>query len=142
MILDCHRLDRLQRRFRHLYGDRAPHLTERLLALVGRYGVGIAPHRPSSLWNENDVVLITYADSLRGAGEAPLRSLHRFAVERFKGLFSTIHLLPFFPWSSDDGFSVIDYRRVDPACGDWHDIDQLGGEFRLMFDFVLNHCSA
>ncbi|CCJ73274.1 Putative sucrose phosphorylase [Cronobacter condimenti 1330] len=51
-------------------------------------------------------------------------------------------MLPFYPWSSDDGFSVVDYHRVDPLCGDWDDIARLGRHARLMFDFVCNHISA
>ena len=61
---------------------------------------------------------------------------------RLKDLVSGIHLLPFFPSSSDDGFAVIDYRAVDPAYGDWDDIETLGKRYRLMFDAVINHVSA
>ena len=42
------------------------------------------------------------------------------------GLFTYLHILPFFPYSSDDGFSVMDYRAVDPALGDWDDMLALG----------------
>ena len=55
--------------------------------------------------------------------------------------FERIHLLPFFPWSSDDGFSVIDYRRIRPDLGDWQDVELLGESFDLAIDFVMNHCS-
>ncbi len=93
-------------------------------------------------FSQEDVVLITYGDSLNQSGEAPLCTLHKFANSFFKDVFSTIHILPFFPFSSDDGFSVMDFLSVKPQLGTWRDINKLGGDFRLMFDHVLNHVSA
>jgi glycosidase len=93
-------------------------------------------------FSQKDVFLITYGDTLKKTGEAPLETLYRFAVNRFKDVFSTIHILPFFPFSSDDGFSVVDFFEVDPELGNWEDIQRMGREFRLMFDLVLNHVSS
>ena len=89
-----------------------------------------------------DSVLITYGDSLKKDDERPLQTLHRFAASYLKDVFSTIHILPFYPYSSDDGFSVMDFFSVDPALGSWKDIKSLRGDFHLMFDHVLNHISA
>ncbi|MEZ6089036.1 MAG: sugar phosphorylase [Pirellulaceae bacterium] len=100
------------------------------------------PQRPSSLWSQSDVVLICYADQIRDRDCSPLTSLRQFLVDyQLQGLLKCIHLLPFCPYSSDDGFSVIDYLAVDPNAGDWGDIEALGRSFDLMFDLVLNHCS-
>ncbi|AKE95852.1 sugar phosphorylase [Cronobacter sakazakii] len=93
-------------------------------------------------WDETDVVLITYADQFSAPGEKRLATFQRFFEKWLKPYFSHIHLLPFYPWSSDDGFSVVDYHRVDPQCGDWDDIARLNTQARLMFDFVCNHISA
>jgi len=93
-------------------------------------------------WDEQDVVLITYADQFREAGKPTLSTFSRFYQQHLQSTFPLVHLLPFFPWSSDDGFSVIDYHQVDPLCGDWQDIARLHQETRLMFDFVCNHMSA
>ncbi len=93
-------------------------------------------------WDETDIVLITYADQFSAPGEKRLATLQRFFNDWLKPFFSHIHLLPFYPWSSDDGFSVVDYHRVDPQCGDWDDIARLNQHARLMFDFVCNHISA
>ena len=93
-------------------------------------------------FSQGDVFLITYGDTLKKTGEAPLETLCRFAVNRFKNVFSTLHILPFFPFSSDDGFSVIDFFEVNPELGNWEDIQCMGREFRLMFDLVLNHISS
>ncbi|MGG7566167.1 sugar phosphorylase [Rhodovulum sp. DZ06] len=95
-----------------------------------------------ALWSEADSILITYGDSIKGEGERPLSSLLRFLRENVHPDINGVHVLPFFPWSSDDGFSVIDYDAVDPALGTWDDINLIGQEFRLMVDLVLNHCSA
>ena len=92
-------------------------------------------------WSARDVVLITYASTLRQAGEAPFVTLRRFLRRHLSGLVSTVHVLPFYPWSSDDGFAVIDYYGVDPSLGDWVDVQALAGEVALMADLVINHVS-
>jgi len=95
------------------------------------------------LFSEKTIVMITYGDTLQSAsGTAPLQILTRFAQRYLKGVFSAIHLLPFFPYSSDDGFSVQDYHAVRSDLGTWEDIAAIGRDFDLMFDFVLNHVSA
>ena len=135
------KLKTIRRRLARLYGDEAERLLERFYHMIGRYGVGLQTIPSDVPWDEHEVVLITYADIVRGKTGSPLASLRKFCSERLKGAFSTIHLLPFFPWSSDDGFSVINYHEVDVRYGDWEDIRALGSEFNLMFDLVLNHCS-
>ncbi|MEA2063350.1 MAG: alpha-amylase family glycosyl hydrolase [Gemmatimonadota bacterium] len=104
-----------------------------------------APRQPSKraeYFSQQDVMLITYGDSLLREGEKPLAALNKFAAERLRGVFSAIHILPFFPYSSDDGFSVIDYEQVNPELGSWREVEELGRDFSLMFDLVLNHISA
>jgi len=133
----------IRKRFERLYGSQAEHLLERFFMVIGRYGVGVNVATDSKKWDERDSVLITYADTVcEAGGRAPLQALNAFSKKHLKGAIRTIHLLPFYPWSSDDGFSVIDYRKVDPQCGDWEDVVDLGQNFDLMFDIVLNHCSA
>ncbi|MGB3714893.1 MAG: alpha-amylase family glycosyl hydrolase [Candidatus Promineifilaceae bacterium] len=91
---------------------------------------------------ERDAILITYADIVQDEGIVGLKSLNTFLDRYIAGSISTVHLLPFFPFSSDDGFSVIDYRAVDQPLGDWSDISQIGSDYRLMFDAVINHVSS
>ncbi|MEX0326258.1 MAG: alpha-amylase family glycosyl hydrolase, partial [Puniceicoccaceae bacterium] len=131
----------LQKRLGRLYGDQAVDLVRRFEAMVGRYGVGLEYPPPGDLWDHRTTVLITYADTIREGEAKPLRALHKFLTEHLRGVFSTVHLLPFFPWSSDDGFSVIDFRKVHPDYGKWEDVEAVGEDFELMFDLVLNHCS-
>lgn len=100
------------------------------------------PGRGKLPLDERDAVLITYGDSLKKEGQAPLSVLEDFLRQRAADVLSGVHILPFSPYSSDDGFSVIDYRKVNPDLGDWPDIEELGKSFRLMFDLVLNHCSS
>jgi sucrose phosphorylase len=87
-------------------------------------------------------VLITYGDQIQSSGEPPLRTLHRFLRSRMAGLVSAVHLLPISPWSSDDGFAVIDYSKVDPALGDWGDVSRIAADHEVMLDVVLNHASS
>ena len=88
-----------------------------------------------------DAIMITYGDMVNREGKKPLQVLTEFARKRLFGLINTIHILPFFPFSSDDGFSVIDYKQVNPAWGDWSDINKLTHSFDLMVDVVVNHIS-
>ena len=90
---------------------------------------------------ERASILITYGDAIHQGSEAPLDTLNRFAVKYLKDGISAIHLLPCFPYSSDDGFSVIDYYQIDPDLGNWEHIKKLGSSFELMFDAVVNHMS-
>jgi len=113
---------------------------EKILPLIERFPVRKGKRK--DFFSQEDVFLITYGDTLKKKGELPLETLYKFAVSRLKDVFSTIHILPFFPFSSDDGFSVVDYFAVNPELGDWKEIQRLGREFKLMFDLVLNHASS
>ena len=93
-------------------------------------------------FSEKDAILITYGDIISGGGRSPLQNLKRFAKRYLRGCFNTIHILPFFPYSSDRGFSVTDFMAVDPKSGSWNDIWDLRKEFNLMFDAVFNHISS
>ncbi|QTD57619.1 sugar phosphorylase [Parasphingorhabdus cellanae] len=94
------------------------------------------------LWDESDIALITYGGTIRSDGEKPLHSLHRFLRTHIGQTIGMVHILPFFPYSSDDGFAVIDYLQVDEALGDWSDIETIAGDYRLMADLVINHGSS
>ncbi len=132
-----HIIDRLI----EIYGpDLGPKAWSRIAPLIEN-----APRQPSrgeGFFSEKDVVLITYGDSIRREGETPLKTLHAFAREYLQGVISAVHFLPFFPWSSDDGFSVKDFMAIDPQLGDWEDVARFGRDFDLMFDYVVNHVSA
>ncbi|MGX5076762.1 sugar phosphorylase [Enterobacter mori] len=112
-----------------------------LLEKIGNAASLITEKRKSG-WDEKDVVLITYADQFSEAGENALPVFTRFYNKWLSHSFSHVHLLPFYPWSSDDGFSVIDYHEVAPETGTWSDIAELKQSTSLMFDYVCNHMSA
>ncbi|MBC1417985.1 sugar phosphorylase [Listeria fleischmannii] len=92
-------------------------------------------------WDEKDVVLITYGDQFYKEDEKTLATFQMFFDKYLKNAFELVHILPFYPYSSDDGFSVIDYKEVNPKLGDWREIKALANSTRLMFDFVCNHIS-
>jgi len=101
------------------------------------------PRRPSNtLWSERDALVIAYGNSITDGSHKPLDLLLDFLDRRLGGAVNGVHVLPFFPYTSDDGFAVTDYTRVDPALGDWPDIRRLGAAFTLMSDMVLNHVSS
>ncbi|VAE56730.1 sucrose phosphorylase [Enterobacter hormaechei] len=126
----------------HIYGESFSdaHLNV-LLTKLEKAAVNITEKRKSG-WDEKDVVLITYADQFSAKGEKALPVFTRFYNEWLSRTFSHVHLLPFYPWSSDDGFSVIDYHEVAPETGTWRDVAELKQSASLMFDFVCNHMSA
>lgn len=133
---------KIKKLINHIYGESFSdaHL-DVLLSKLEQAAIDITEKRKSG-WDEKDVVLITYADQLSAKGEKALPVLTRFYNEWLARTFSHVHLLPFYPWSSDDGFSVIDYHSVAPETGSWQDIAELKQSASLMFDFVCNHMSA
>ncbi len=127
-----------------LYGESIGQQTwPRLQAVLDRFPAPLSGRgdRGESL-TQRDAILITYGDQVRESKVPPLRTLADFCDQQLTGLISGIHLLPFYPSSSDDGFSVIDYQQVDPALGTWDEVARIGRNFRLMLDGVINHISA
>jgi len=131
---------RLQRELVSVYGATAgAPLADELATRARRQA---APARPASFDDPGEALLITYGDQVTSEGEPPLVTLRKFLARQARGLVSGVHVLPFYPWSSDDGFSVKDFQAVDPALGTWEDIRALAAEFDLMADAVFNHASA
>lgn len=91
--------------------------------------------------DQSDIMLITYGDSIGKSGQAPLKTLHNFLNGHAKNILSAVHLLPCFPYTSDDGFSVVDYWKINPDLGGWNDVKNLSSDYELMFDGVINHIS-
>ena len=133
------RLKNIYQRLARVYGaEQAPAIYAEIVARI------IATPRIAGGtrgWSERDALLITYADSLLGDAP-PLRVLDTFLREEVGELISFVHLLPFFPFTSDDGFAVSDFRAVREDLGEWADVARLAERYRLVFDWVLNHASA
>jgi len=124
-----------------LYGeDKAPHVLARVEKLIADYRERI-PARDGGL-TERDSILITYGDQVQSPNKNPLQTLSTFCKQYLDNVVGGIHILPFYPWTSDDGFSVVDYRKVDSNLGGWEDISSMQSRFRLTFDGVINHISA
>lgn len=129
-------------RLEKLYPGSADEVLANLESMASRYTLPIGPGR-DQLWDERDAVLITYGDQVRGESGSALAAQQQWLLDHvYKDALGGVHILPFCPYSSDDGFSVIDYRAIDDIIGDWDDVERLGNDFDLMFDLVLNHCSA
>jgi sucrose phosphorylase len=99
---------------------------------------------PANRFTEKDMILITYGDLLRSQERSPLATLAHFleTTPGFQEVINTLHILPFFPYSSDRGFSITNFRTVDPKLGSWQDIEEIGERYQLMFDAVCNHTSS
>jgi glycosidase len=130
--------ERWRHLLRALYGDD--------MAIADRIASVIEPHRAGRSgrpdWSETDAWLITYPDQFQQPGSAPLETLAEVYATHLADTLNGIHILPFFPWSSDDGYAVTDYRSVDPRYGTWGDVAALARTARVMIDAVVNHMSA
>jgi glucosylglycerate phosphorylase len=143
--------ERMLGRLRFLYGDAAagtimPEL-ERILQVHQAHKPPEMLEKektydPRERFSEQDMVLITYGDIVKGPGKTPLSTLHDFVNTYNRGAINTLHILPFFPYSSDRGFAVVDFKLVDPELGSWADIRDKKRRYDLMFDAVLNHVSS
>lgn len=126
-----------------IYGEpRAGELVDAVIAAM-RYGPSVSEPQPyQDYWDESDCWMITYADSIEEPGEPGLKTLARFCDRYLSNAINGLHVLPFYPYSSDDGFAVIDYLAVRDGAGTWDDIRELARKYRLMADLVINHASS
>lgn len=128
----------LRELYSQIYGEKE---AEQLLKDVDKL-IKNSPQKNTKQWlTQKDAVLITYGDSIIDKEEPGLKVLNDFLEKHVADAISIVHILPMFPYTSDDGFSVSDYRKVNPALGDWEDVNRLGESYDLMFDAVINHCS-
>ncbi len=138
--------ERLYVHFVYLYGENeAIQLSRQLAEKLTYFRIQYPKLSETSNFervSERDTVLITYGDMVQEAQKSHLKSLAKFLEKYVGDSISTVHLLPFYPYSSDDGYSVIDYKSVNPELGSWEDIHRLNQHFRLMFDGVFNHISS
>jgi sucrose phosphorylase len=134
---------RIRAQLERVYGtSRARRLVTPLIEAM-RYGGTIADPLPYlNRWDETDVWIITYAGSIHEPGRPGLQSLLEFMDRYFADSINGVHVLPFFPYSSDDGFAVIDYFSVDKSAGSWKDVRAIADRYRLMADLVINHASS
>jgi len=92
-----------------------------------------------------DACLITYANTFvdKSSKMTPLSCLKHFTAKYdICRAMQAVHLLPMYPWDTDRGFSIMDYRSVDPRYGTWDDIGNMARDGPVfMFDFVCNHAS-
>jgi len=113
-------------------------LIPKLVKVVGAY----ASVENKKQWvDQNDIMLITYGDSIKQPGQFPLQTLNEFLNQHAQKVLSAVHILPCYPYTSDDGFSVVDYWKINPELGDWNNVQALAKDYDLMFDGVINHIS-
>ena len=130
----------IQDQLTFLYGGNiSARLAEQTQQLLNQYRPRIKPRNDTL--TERDALLITYGDQVQCANEMQLQTLKAFCDLHLSGVINGIHILPFYPWTSDDGFSVVDYRQIDQVLGTWGDVSSMQN-FRLMFDGVINHISS
>ncbi|MEM8679459.1 MAG: alpha-amylase family glycosyl hydrolase, partial [Planctomycetota bacterium] len=138
--------DAIQARLQRIYGGdpavEVPAIRDRIQQLIEVHRTQGAVETVRAI-DQTSAMLITYADQVSAPGQGALTSLEQFLNETgLSRSLSHIHFLPFFPYSSDDGFSVIDFRQLDAVHGNWEDVRRLAEQYGLMFDLVLNHVSS
>ena len=117
-------------------------ITDEVMDAGGLKTAAIDGHPVVDKWDQSDVYTITYADSIKRDGEKPLNTLRGVLKGHLRGVTSSVHILPFCPYTSDYGFSVVDYTKVKPEFGNWDDIKEISKDFNVMADLVINHCSS
>lgn len=136
----CYEQHSIHERLEFIYGKETALLAVReLSALINKYREHITS-TPYHL-SEKDTILITYGDQVQHLNETPLESLYNFLDINLQGKINSVHILPFYPYSSDDGFSVVNYSEVDPKLGSWKEVEHISSKYRLMVDGVINHIS-
>ncbi|OGK19405.1 hypothetical protein A2866_01695 [Candidatus Roizmanbacteria bacterium RIFCSPHIGHO2_01_FULL_39_8] len=134
--------DSLLQKLALLYGTQEATLVgSRLSKIVDEYKAKIS-YENTTLWDEKDIFFISYPDSFQEKDTATLQTLLKFLEVHLRGMLDGVHILPFFPYSSDRGFSITDYSQVKKEFGNWQDILNISSKYRLMADFVLNHVSV
>ena len=122
--------------------DKTDRLAAELIQLMRLEKIKPIKNRYINHWDEKDSILICYGDSVLDPDQKPLASLKSFLDTYTKDMIDGVHILPFYPFTTDDGFSVLDYSTVNPSLGDWDDIVAIADNYSLMSDLVINHCSA
>jgi sucrose phosphorylase len=117
-------------------------IAQALLTIMGLSSTDITAKPFTNHWSEKDIILITYGDSIIKEDQPPLKTLKKFLDTTIANTINSVHILPFFPYSSDDGFAVIDYSSVNESLGTWQDIEAISKDYHLMSDLVINHCSS
>lgn len=153
MTLNKEKLEKIKEKIELLYPENSTKTYLSLKELMNKYSnskIIIDKNKKYSSkikslkFSQKDSVLITYGDSIinKKINEKPLVTLNKFLDEHVKDKISCVHILPFFPYSSDDGFSIIDYKKVNPDLGDWNNVKSISKKYRLMADLVINHISS
>ena len=117
-------------------------IAQALITIMDLSSKLVIPEPFTNHWSEKDVILITYGDSIINDEQPPLKTLKTFLDNTIENTINSVHILPFFPYSSDDGFAVIDYSSVNESLGSWQDIEAISSTYHLMSDLVINHCSS
>lgn len=131
--------EKLKKHFEFIYPDKdANKIISKVEKLANKYET----KQTGSSWiSEKDAMLITYGDSIVEEGKPGLEALNEFLTKYVNDAISAVHILPMFPYTSDDGFSVVDYKKINPDLGEWKDVENLSKNYKLMFDAVVNHIS-
>jgi sucrose phosphorylase len=146
MDTNYHLYDRVIEHLHAIYGDQITSgidaLASDVIGLMGLDPKQDVVNQVRNLWDQKEIVMITYGDSVLQRDIKPLKTLKTFVDKYFSDSISALHILPFYPFTSDDGFSVLDYSKVNESLGDWNDIQAITNDYSLMADLVINHCSA
>ena len=138
---------RIRNKLTDLYGERdVEEIFNELYRIIKVYYAHKTPDmidwennfNKSNRFSEQDVILITYGDLISSKEEKPLITLSKLCKLYLKGVFNTLHILPFYPYSSDRGFAILDFEEVDQHLGTWDVILDINSDFNLIFDGVLS----
>ena len=118
-----------------------PHEIEKLSNNIIKF-LKVDYNKKNTNINEKDILLITYADTIKSKKNKPLATLNDFLKNFIKNSINIVHILPYYPSSSDGGFAVTDFFKVNSKYGNWGDLKKISKSYKIMSDIVLNHASS
>ncbi len=135
-----HKLSELQRHLEDIY--KSPNIASEIIEKLNNIYTPVETDITDTMWvSEKDVMLITYGDNIQSKNKPHFDTLFEFINNYIGELINTVHILPMFPYTSDDGFSVVDYTEIQHDLGDWHTLKKHSSNYYFMFDAVVNHIS-
>jgi sucrose phosphorylase len=129
-------LDRAERELTALYGADAARALRAWMMDRPRIAA-----RPQAI-DHRTSILTLYPDHVVDDARPPLQVVADQVRRRLPGVFSHLHVLPFFPADGDDGYAITDHHSVHPRLGGWDEVRALADGRRLICDFVANHVST
>lgn len=140
-----HQKEKIIKNLNFLYGEKEakkiyPELEKIVIKYLKKIKKGKKKYQ-NEYFSEKDVILIVYGDNIKNKKEPTLKTLSGF-LGKIKKYINIVHIIGLFLYSSDRGFSIIDFKKINPRFGKFSHLKKIEKNFKLLIDFVCNHISS